>query len=113
MEKLLTWLLVGTGGTICGTGQYLKEKTEHQDLGNRYIWICPKIFRDTGKMDQNEIYPYVTEGIGEDFIPKNYDFKLIDHFEKNTDKDAALMTREIVERKEFGLVIQQVLQLQD
>ena len=55
-----------------------------------------KVFRDTGKMDQNEIYPYVTEGIGEDFIPKNYDFGIIDHFEKVTDKDAALMTLSLI-----------------
>jgi cystathionine beta-synthase len=43
----------------------------------------------------NEIYPYITEGIGEDFLPKNVDFSLIDHFEKVTDKDAAIMTRRI------------------
>src|SRR5204863_305368 len=52
-----------------------------------------------GKIDRNEIYPYVTEGIGEDFIPQNFDFNIIDHFEKVTDKDAALMTREIVRQE--------------
>jgi cystathionine beta-synthase len=45
--------------------------------------------------DKNEIYPYVTEGIGEDFLPQNVDFSLIEHFEKVTDKDAAIMTRRI------------------
>jgi len=54
-----------------------------------------KKYKDTGVFDKNEIYPYITEGIGEDFLPKNVDFSLIDHFEKVTDKDAAIMTRRI------------------
>jgi len=54
-----------------------------------------KKYKETGVFDKDEIYPYITEGIGEDFLPKNVDFSLIDHFEKVTDKDAALMTREV------------------
>ena len=54
-----------------------------------------KKYKETGVFDKNEIYPYITEGIGEDFLPKNVDFSVIDHFEKVTDKDAALMTRRI------------------
>ena len=54
-----------------------------------------KKYKETGIFDKNEIYPYITEGIGEDFLPKNVDFDVIDHFEKVTDKDAALMTRRI------------------
>ena len=54
-----------------------------------------KKYKETGILDKNEIYPYITEGIGEDFLPKNVDFSMIDHFEKVTDKDAALMTRRI------------------
>jgi len=54
-----------------------------------------KKFHETGELDQNEIHSYVTEGIGEDFIPQNYDFSIIDHFEKVTDKDAAVYTRDI------------------
>ncbi len=98
----ITHLVVGagTGGTICGTGKYLKEKNPNVKVwGIDTYGSVLKVFRDTGKMDQNEIYPYVTEGIGEDFIPKNYDFGIIDHFEKVTDKDAALMTREIVQKE--------------
>src|ERR1043165_8983836 len=98
----ITHLVVGagTGGTITGTGKYLKEKNP-----NIKVWAIDtygsalKKYHETGILDNNEIYPYVTEGIGEDFIPKNYDFSVIDHFEKVTDKDAALWTREIT-RKE-------------
>jgi cystathionine beta-synthase len=98
----ITHLVVGagTGGTITGTGKYLKEKNP-----NIKVWAIDtygsalKKYHETGELDQKEIYPYVTEGIGEDFIPKNYDFSVIDHFEKVTDKDAALWTREIC-RKE-------------
>ena len=54
-----------------------------------------KKYKETGIFDKNEIYPYITEGIGEDFLPQNVDFSLIDHFEKVTDKDAAIMTRRI------------------
>jgi cystathionine beta-synthase len=54
-----------------------------------------KKYKETGIFDKNEIYPYVTEGIGEDFLPANVDFSVIDHFEKVTDKDAAIMTRRI------------------
>ncbi|HRH66554.1 MAG TPA: pyridoxal-phosphate dependent enzyme [Bacteroidia bacterium] len=118
----ITHLVVGagTGGTICGTGQYLKEKNPKVKIwGIDTYGSVLKIFRDTGKMDKNEIYPYVTEGIGEDFIPKNYDFSIIDHFEKVTDKDAALMTREIVQKEGIwvgnsaGSAVAGLLQLKD
>jgi cystathionine beta-synthase len=98
----ITHLLVGagTGGTIIGTGKFLKEKNPNIKVwGIDTYGSVLKTFHETGKMDKSEIYPYVTEGIGEDFIPENYDFKVIDHFEKVTDKDAAVMTRDIV-RKE-------------
>ena len=91
---------VGTGGTICGTARFLKEKNP-----NIKIWGIDtygsvfKKYHETGIFDKNEIYPYVTEGIGEDFLPANVDFKLIDHFEKVTDKDAAIYTKELT-RKE-------------
>jgi cystathionine beta-synthase len=97
-EGKITHLVVGvgTGGTICGTAKYLKEKNP-----NIKIWGIDtygsvfKKYKETGIFDKNEIYPYVTEGIGEDFLPQNVNFDLIDHFEKVTDKDAAVMTRRI------------------
>ncbi|MBN8702857.1 MAG: pyridoxal-phosphate dependent enzyme [Bacteroidetes bacterium] len=91
---------VGTGGTICGTGRFLKEKNP-----NIKIWGIDtygsvfKKYKETGVFDKNEIYPYITEGIGEDFLPKNVDFSIIDHFEKVTDKDAAIYTREVVKQE--------------
>src|SRR5690606_4800034 len=91
---------VGTGGTICGAGKFLKEKNPKiQVLGIDTYGSVFKKYKETGIFDKNEIYPYVTEGIGEDFLPQNVDFSVIDHFEKVTDKDAAVMTREIT-RKE-------------
>ena len=87
---------VGTGGTISGTARYLKSKNP-----NIKVWGIDtygsvfKKYKETGIFDKQEIYPYVTEGIGEDFLPANVDFSLIDLFEKVTDRDAALMTRRI------------------
>ena len=85
---------VGTGGTISGVGKFLKEKNP-----NIKIWGIDtygsvfKKYHETGVFDPNEIYPYSTEGIGEDILPKNVDFSVIDLFEKVTDKDAAVFTR--------------------
>jgi cystathionine beta-synthase len=91
---------VGTGGTISGVAKYLKEKNP-----NIKIWGIDtygsvfKKYHETGEFDEKEIYSYITEGIGEDILPKNVDFDLIDHFEKVTDKEGALVTRELA-RKE-------------
>ena len=101
-EGKVTHLVVGTGtgGTISGTARYLKEKNP-----NIKVWSIDtygsvlKKFHETGTFDESEIYPYITEGIGEDIIPANIDFSLIDHFEKVTDKDGALMAREITRRE--------------
>ncbi len=94
-EGKITHLVVGvgTGGTICGTGKYLKEQNpDIKILGIDTYGSVFKKYKETGIFDKNEIYPYITEGIGEDFLPENVDFSIIDHFEKVTDKDAALMT---------------------
>ncbi|MFY8107767.1 MAG: pyridoxal-phosphate dependent enzyme, partial [Bacteroidia bacterium] len=97
-EGKITHLVVGvgTGGTICGTGKYLKEKNPNiKILGIDTYGSVFKKYKETGIFDKDEIYPYITEGIGEDFLPQNVDFNVIDHFEKVTDKDAAVMTRRI------------------
>jgi cystathionine beta-synthase len=121
-EGKITHLVVGagTGGTITGTGRYLKEKNPKIK-----VWAIDtygsalKKYHETGILDKNEIYPYVTEGIGEDFIPQNYDFTVIDHFEKVTDKDAALMTRDLVRKEGIwvgnsaGSAVAGLLQLKD
>jgi cystathionine beta-synthase len=87
---------VGTGGTISGIAKYLKEKNPNiKVIGIDTYGSVFKKYKETGIFDKDEVYPYITEGIGEDFLPKNVDFSLIDHFEKVTDKDAALMTREV------------------
>jgi cystathionine beta-synthase len=91
---------VGTGGTISGTGRYLKEKKPSVKVwGIDTYGSVFKKYKETGIFDKHEIYPYVTEGIGEDFLPQNVDFSVIDHFEKVTDRDAAIQTREIVRQE--------------
>jgi cystathionine beta-synthase len=87
---------VGTGGTASGTGRYLKERNPRIKVwGIDTYGSVFKKYKETGVFDKHEIYPYITEGIGEDFLPKNVDFDVIDAFEKVTDKDAAIMTRRI------------------
>jgi cystathionine beta-synthase len=87
---------VGTGGTISGVARYLKEQNPAIRVwGIDTYGSVFKKYKETGVVDKNEIYPYITEGIGEDFLPKNVDFSVIDHFEKVTDKDAAIFTRRI------------------
>jgi cystathionine beta-synthase len=87
---------VGTGGTVSGIGRYLKERNPAVKVwGIDTYGSVFKRYKETGIFDKNEIYPYITEGIGEDFLPANVDFAIIDHFEKVTDKDAAIMTRRL------------------
>lgn len=105
-EGKITHLVVGvgTGGTVSGIGKYLKEKNPNiQIWGIDTYGSTLKAYHETGKIDEKEIYSYVTEGIGEDIIPKNIDFSLIDKFEKVTDKDGAVMARRIT--KEEGIFV--------
>jgi cystathionine beta-synthase len=111
---------VGTGGTICGVAKYLKErKPGVKAWGIDTYGSVFKKYKETGVFDKNEIYPYITEGIGEDFLPKNVDFDLIDHFEKVTDRDAAIMTRRIAREEGIfagnsaGAAVAGLLQLGD
>ena len=87
---------VGTGGSMCGVAKYLKEQnSDIVTVGIDTYGSVFKKYKETGIFDESEIYPYMTEGIGEDILPKNVDFDLIDHFVKVTDKDAAIMTRKL------------------
>ena len=111
---------VGTGGTICGAGKYLKEKKPSvRCWGIDTYGSVFKKYKEQGIFDKHEIYPYVTEGIGEDFLPKNVDFSVIDHFEKVTDRNAAIYTREIALKEGIfagnsaGSAIAGLLQLKD
>lgn len=87
---------VGTGGTISGTGKYLKEQNPNiKIIGVDTYGSIFKKLKETGIFDKNEVYPYMTEGIGEDILPKNVDMNIIDLFIKVTDKDAAIMARSL------------------
>ncbi|MEY4703581.1 MAG: hypothetical protein RIR96_1478 [Bacteroidota bacterium] len=105
-EGKVTHLVVatGTGGTIIGTGKYLKEKNPNIKVWaiDSYGSLLKKYF-ETGELDNNEVYPYISEGFGEDFVPENYDMQYIDEFTKVTDKDGAVMARRLA--KEEGLFI--------
>lgn len=105
-EGKITHLVVatGTGGTVSGAGKFLKEKNPHIKVWaiDSYGSLLTKYFR-TGIIDMNEVHPYITEGIGEDFVPENYDMAAIDHFEQVTDKDGAVMARRIA--KEEGIFV--------
>lgn len=111
---------VGTGGTISGVGKFLKFKNP-----NIKIWGVDtygsvfKKYHETGIFDEKEIYPYTTEGIGEDILPKNVNFDIIDGFTKVTDKDAAVYTRRLAKEEAMflgnsaGAAIKGVLQLKE
>ncbi|AXT19398.1 pyridoxal-phosphate dependent enzyme [Flavobacteriaceae bacterium AU392] len=95
---------VGTGGTISGVGNYLKEQNPNVKVwGVDTYGSVFKKYHETGIFDENEIYPYITEGIGEDILPKNVDFDVIDGFTKVTDKDAAIYTQKLA--KEEGMFL--------
>jgi cystathionine beta-synthase len=92
----------GTGGTVTGTAMYLKEKNPAIKIWaiDVYGSLLTNYFK-TGEIDMGKVHPYISEGFGEDFVPENYDMKVIDHFEQVTDKDGAVMARRIA--KEEGL----------
>lgn len=105
-EGKITHLVVasGTGGTITGTGKYLKEQNPNIQVWavDSYGSLLTNWFK-TGDIDMSLVHPYITEGIGEDFVPENYDKEYIDHFEQVTDKDGAVMARKIT--KEEGIFV--------
>ena len=92
----------GTGGTITGTGRYLKEqnpKVQIVGIDPRGSILCE--YFETGKM--GEAGQYLIDGIGEDFIPGAYNFAYIDRMITVEDPDAIIMTRRLA--KEEGMLV--------
>jgi cystathionine beta-synthase len=98
----ITHLVVasGTGGTISGTGKYLKEQNpDIKILGVDAIGSVLKKYHETGKLDLNEVSPYKIEGLGKNLIPSATDFSAIDVYEKVADKASAFAAREILKKE--------------
>lgn len=86
---------MGTGGTITGVARYLKQMNPKiQIVGVDPVGSILYDYFYTGRM--TEAHVYKTEGIGEDFIPSNYDFSVIDDMVRVSDKETMLMTRRLV-----------------
>jgi glycine C-acetyltransferase len=120
-EGLITHFIApaGTGGSLCGTARFLKEKNDNiQIWGIDAYGSILKKYHETDIYDEKEIYEYSMEGVGREFIPRNMDFSVIDRFEKVTDKDAALMARRMIREEGLwlghssGAAVQGVLQLE-
>lgn len=91
---------MGTGGTISGTSKYLKEQNaDIKTIGVDSDGSVYKHYFDTGEFDKGEIHPYLTEGIGEDIIPENMHFDLLDEVVQVNDKNAFQMTRKLAEQE--------------
>jgi cystathionine beta-synthase len=90
---------IGTGGTICGCGKYFKEKKPSvQVVAIDPVGSIVHEYFKTGKM-LSMPKTYKIEGIGEDFIPKNYDLSVIDDMIQVEDKESFLMTRELLTKE--------------
>jgi cystathionine beta-synthase len=90
---------IGTGGTICGVGRFLKEKKPSAQV----VAVDPvgSIVYDYFKTGKKQTLPktYKIEGIGEDFIPLNYDLSVISDMIQVEDKESFLMTRELLTKE--------------
>jgi cystathionine beta-synthase len=83
---------MGTGGTITGTGRFLKKmNAKIQVIGADPVGSILKHYKDTGEM--GEAHTYKIEGVGEDFIPTATDFSVVDRMVSCTDHDGLNLTR--------------------
>jgi len=95
---------MGTCGTLCGAGKFLKEQNPNiQVIGvDAYGSMLQKAFQ-TGEAHPEEVYPYLTEAVGKDFVPANFNREVIDDIIKVSDLDGAVMARRLA--REESLLI--------
>lgn len=83
---------LGTGGTISGTGRFLKEKNPNiKIIGADPYGSIFKTFKETGKIV--EATPYLVEGIGQEIVPPNVHIKYVDEIINVTDRESFEMSR--------------------
>lgn len=88
---------IGTGGTISGTGHYLK------DVSNGAVQVIGADPEGSIYSDPNDVHQYQIEGVGEDFYPNAFDRSLPDEIVQVTDAEAFEMTRRLA--NEEGLLV--------
>src|SRR5213080_1785023 len=85
---------IGTGGTISGTGKFLKEKDQNiKIIGADPFGSIYKTYKETGKIP--ETTPYLVEGIGQEVLPGNAHMQYVDEVINITDRDSFEIARQL------------------
>jgi cystathionine beta-synthase len=110
----------GTGGSLCGTSKYLLEQNpQFRSFGIDPEGSLLKNWFDHNEIDLSLVKVYMVEGMGEDFLPDNYDRNVIHAMETVADKESMQMCRRLAREEGLfcgtsaGAAVQGLLQLKD